>query len=378
LPLEDWLQQYTFPLEARYQDIEFAKHSYGNLVDTLLANGTTTALYFGTVHNEASLLLAEICLQKGQRALVGRLAMDNHAECPEFYRDPSASAALDGTERFIEDVRSLPGNENAEVQPVVTPRFIPSCTDECLEGLGQLAEKHNTHIQSHVSESDWQHGYVLERHGKSDTESLADFGLVTRHTVLAHGTMLSASDLDHLAGAGAAVAHCPLSNIYFSNAVFPLRAALLKGVHVGLGTDISGGPSPSLLENARHAVHSSRMLEEGVDASMEQAKRGVADTRIDFAEAFFLATRGGAVALDLPTGSFETGHHFDALVIDVAAPGSNMFHAGASEPHTADELAEWVQKIVFNAGRANIAQVWAGGALVSGKTALDTNADSKQ
>ncbi|MEN0088312.1 MAG: guanine deaminase [Pseudomonadota bacterium] len=361
VPLEVWLQEHTFPLEARYEDVEFARRSYSDLVQTLLANGTTTGLYFGTIHNEATLLLAQLCLEHGQRALIGRLAMDNPDECPDFYRDASTGAALDGTQAFIEDVRALPGNEQATVKPVVTPRFIPSCTDKCLEGLGEIAADTGAHIQTHVSESDWEHNYVLSRHGKSDTQSLTDFGLVGRHTVLAHGPMLSSADMDQLVEHGAAVAHCPLSNIYFSNAVFPLRAALAKGLHVGLGTDISGGPSPSLMENARHTVHSSRMLEEGVDPSVEGPERGTPDSRVDFVTALHLATRGGGVALDLPIGSFDAGHRFDAIVVDIAASGSNI--ARVLDDLT---LADRVQQIVFNAGRQNIAEVWVEGRAVAG------------
>lgn len=361
VPLEDWLQQHTFPLEARYEDVEFARKSYSDLVQTLLANGTTTGLYFGTIHNEATLLLAQLCLEHGQRALVGRLAMDNPDECPDFYRDASTGAALDGTQAFIEDVRAMPGNEAATVKPVITPRFIPSCTDKCLDGLGEMAAETGAHVQTHVSESDWEHNYVLDRHGKSDTQSLSDFGLVGRHTVLAHGPMLSTDDMDQLVQQGAAVAHCPLSNIYFSNAVFPLRAALAKGLHVGLGTDISGGPSPSLLENARHTVHSSRMLEEGVDPSVDGSERGTPDSRVDFITALHLATRGGGIALDLPIGSFDSGNRFDAIVLDLSAPGSNIARVLEDLP-----LADRVQQIIFNAGRQNIAQVWVDGKAVVG------------
>src|SRR6185437_7695384 len=77
LPLEEWLQVYTFPLESRYADVEFARTVYGSLVDGLLANGTTTAVYFGTLHLPATRILADICLQRSQRALIGRVAMDN-------------------------------------------------------------------------------------------------------------------------------------------------------------------------------------------------------------------------------------------------------------------------------------------------------------
>ena len=109
-PLDVWLQKYTFPLEARYADLDFAQRVYENLVHTLIANGTTTAMYYATIHLEASKRLAEICLQKGQRALVGKITMDNPDQCPDYYRDASTRQGLDDTEIFIEQVRGLPGN----------------------------------------------------------------------------------------------------------------------------------------------------------------------------------------------------------------------------------------------------------------------------
>ena len=98
--------------------------------------------------------------------------------------------------------------------------------------------------------------------------NLDGFGLMTPNTVLAHAVLLSASDMDLIAAREAAVAHCPLSNVYFSNAVFPLRAALEKGLKVGLGTDIAGGPSASLYDTLRMTVTASRMLDEGVDPAL--------------------------------------------------------------------------------------------------------------
>ena len=115
---------------------------------------------------------------------------------------------------------------------------------------------------------------MLARYGRSDAESLDGFGLMTRRTVLAHANLVSDGDMDLIGARGAGIAHCPLSNAYFSNAVFPLRRAIEKGLHVGLGTDISGGPSASLLDNCRMAIAASRMLEDGVDARLPPERRG--------------------------------------------------------------------------------------------------------
>lgn len=173
-----------------------------------------------------------------------------------------------GTQALIDYISGHPNNTASRVWPVVTPRFIPACTDATLEGLGTMARDCGCHVQTHCSESDWEHAYVLSRHGMTDAMSLDRFGLLTRRSMLAHANLLTADDMDLIKLRQAAVAHCPLSNGYFAGAVFPLRAALEKGLHVGLGSDISGGPSASLFDNMRAAILVSRMLETGVDPGL--------------------------------------------------------------------------------------------------------------
>ena len=361
LPLNEWLQQCTFPLEARYADLAFARHNYESLVDNLLANGTTTATYYGTVHLEATKLLADICLSKGQRAIVGKVAMDNKEECPDFYRDTSTTAGLDDTRALIEHVRGIPGNDSGLVLPAVTPRFIPGCTDEMLLGLGSITKEYGCHVQTHCSESDWEHNYVIERHGVHDTQSLDRFGLLTDKTVLAHANLISSEDMATIGTRQCGIAHCPLSNIYFSNAVFPVRRALDFGLKVGLGTDISGGPNPSILHNCQVAVSSSRLLEEGVDPTIAADKRGTPGSRIDYLESFWLATVGGANALGLKVGQFAEGFQFDAMVIDANVADTNLAIHG--DDHSA---ADVLQNIIYGAERRNITTVWVQGRKVKG------------
>lgn len=348
VPLEDWLFRYTFPLEARYEDLAFATKVYDALVRRLLANGTTTAVYFATIHGPASLRLAETCLRLGQRALVGRVAMDHPDGCPDYYRDADAETSVRDTAAFIEAVRALPGNHL--VEPVITPRFIPACTDAALEGLGRLAAETGAPVQTHCSESDWEHEHVMDRCGMSDAHALDRFGLMTRRTVLAHSGFIDDTDMDLIRARGAGVAHCPLSNVYFAGAVFPLRRALEKSVRVGLGTDISGGPSAFLLDIARHAISSSRLLETGADPDRPAEERGSPGARIDFREAFWLATAGGADVLDLPVGKFEAGRHFDAVLIRPPEP--------ALQPLSDDDV---LQQIVMCAQPADILGTWVAG-----------------
>ena len=360
-PLDVWLQKYTFPLEARYADLDFAQRVYENLVHTLIANGTTTAMYYATIHLEASKRLAEICLQKGQRALVGKITMDNPEQCPDYYRDASTRQGLDDTEIFIEHVRGLSGNSNGLVLPVITPRFIPSCTDEMLQGLGGITQRADCHVQTHCSEGDWEHAFVLDRYGKTDTLSLDGFGLLTPQTVLAHCNFINDDDMRAIKETKTGIAHCPLANLYFSNAVFPVRKALDKGLQLGLGTDIAGGANPSILHNCQMAVTASRVREDGVSPDLGPDERGTSGARIDFREAFWMATAGGGEALGLKVGKFVQGYAFDALVIGTDVPDTNLIIW--EEMDTGDDI---LQKIIYNAERQNIKRVWVQGKRIKG------------
>ena len=288
-----------------------------DMVPSLLANGTTTAVYYGSIHVDATTALAETCIRHGQRAWVGRTAMDHPEGTPDYYRDESADAGIASTEASIAAIRAL-DDPHSLVQPIITPRFIPACSDELLQQLGELAETTGLLTQTHCSENDWEHNYVLERHGHSDTTSLDGFGLLRQSTVLAHGCLLGDEDLALIAKRMAGVAHCPLSNVYFGDAVFPARRALDAGVNVGLGTDIAGGPSASLISQAARAVDVSRHLENGVDQRLDASSRGVDDSRIDATTAFFLATLGGADVLNAPLGLLAPGRQFDAIAVSMA------------------------------------------------------------
>ena len=359
IPLNDWLNTYTFPIEARFSDLEYAEKVYEDIVQTLLANGTTTALYFATVHKEASILLAKICAKRGQRGLVGKVVMDHPDETGTDYRDESTESALADTEEFIVAVKELAKTTKQGVYPVVTPRFIPSCTNEALQGLGDLAKIHDTHIQSHCSESDWAHQHVIERLGKNDAQALHDFGLLQDKTVMAHSNFLSDEDVQLFADTGSAIAHCPISNAYFANSVLPAAKFTAMGVDIGLGSDIAGGFSPSLYDNARQAVMSARMLEDGVNPDLPSDQRGVNESRITLNQAFYYLTAGGGESLSLPIGRLEEGYAWDVQRINTVVPTARL-------PLFDDEIDLDIlfQKILYLVRPENIQDVWVQGELV--------------
>jgi guanine deaminase len=351
-PLNEWLNDYTFPLEAKYKEVAFAKKVYNHLIQELVDNGTTSALYFGTIHNEANLELAKACIRHQQRGFIGQVTMDNPDQTPSYYRDASAKQAISHAETFIQQVIDLNRTADLKQTPVITPRFVPSCTPESLAGLGALAQKYDLPIQSHCSESDWENSYALTHYHKRDAEVLDQFGLLTDRAIMAHGTLLNQSDLDLFKERGVAIAHCPISNAYFGNAVLPVAKILAQQNKIGLGTDISGGYSPSLYRNIDQAIVSSRMLHDGVDQALPPAKRGTSINAITAKNGFYLATVGGAQSLHLKTGQIKVGYLADLQVVKAPYP--------TFTDQTPDDIFE---KLIYHTTKNNIKQVFVQGKL---------------
>jgi guanine deaminase len=304
-PLLQWLETYTFPRESDFKDLKYAQDSYTKVVRRLLKCGTTTAAYFATIHKSASNLLADITEKLGQRAFIGKVNMDRNS--PSFYTEASCSQSLQDTVSFIDYVLK---KNTPLVQPIVTPRFAISCTPELMSGLGDLAAKHNLLIQTHVSENLDEISFVKELHPESEDyiDVYDKAGLITNRTLLAHSIYLSDRELQVIKTRGAGISHCAASNFCLRSGVLHVRRLLDKGIKVGLGTDVSGGPQPSMLDAIRQSKTASNVY--GVKNPKDA---------ITTAEAFYLATLGGAHVLNLESviGNFVPGKDFDALVVNV-------------------------------------------------------------
>ncbi|KAG0704228.1 Metallo-dependent hydrolase [Suillus ampliporus] len=299
LPLMQWLDEYAFKSEESLDSQpELAKSVYARLAERLRDAGTGAVLLFGTINSTTNLILAEAMQKIGIRALVGKLSMDISSR--PSYVEPSALASLRSAEEFIDGCRDLVSSYEPHrrlVEPVITPRFVPTCSDDLLQGLGKLAQ-----VQ-----------WVLSERHKNDIDVFDNSGLLTENTIQAHCTFLDTDMLFRMSGSCSAVAHCPLSNSYFSEKPFPLREALDLGVPVGLGSDIAGGYSIDIMNSMRQAVAVSR-IRDGTRKLSDSEGKSLA---VDWKDALYLATRGGASALGLSCGVFQAGAPFDAQCIEV-------------------------------------------------------------
>ncbi|XP_040273013.1 guanine deaminase isoform X2 [Bufo bufo] len=345
-PLLEWLACTTFPTEDIFSDAEIARNIYNAVVRRTLRNGTTTACYFATIHTDASILLADIASQYGQRAFIGKVCMDRN-DTYEKYSETTEESIRE-TERFVEVLKKK---------------------------------------KSHISESPAEIKEVLKLFPdyKNYTEVYNRNKLLTNKTVMAHCCYLTNEELHVFRERGTAISHCPNSNISLCSGHLDVRNALNHKVKVGLGTDIAGGYSISLLDTIRKAIETSKILfmerskREQDNNLIEGKKKGkitpnriIADTQNDpiktenshhvltYKEAFRLATLGGSEALSIDhiTGNFEVGKEFDALLINNDAKDSPF------EVFSPISTEEVLQRFIYLGDDRNIKAVYVAGRCV--------------
>ncbi|XP_072007060.1 guanine deaminase [Engystomops pustulosus] len=378
-PLLEWLAHTTFPIEDTFSDIENARNKYSAVVRRTLRNGTTTACYFATIHTDASIVLADTANQYGQRAFIGKICMD-HNDTYQKYKETTEESIRE-TKRFVEVLKK---KKYDRVKPIITPRFAISCSERLLNELGKLADENDLHIQSHISECPAEIKEVLRLFPsyKNYTEVYNRNKLLTNKTVMAHGCYLTNEELDIFRERGAAVSHCPNSNISLCSGHLDVRNVLNHRVKVGLGTDVAGGYSISLLDAIRKSIETSKIL------FMERSKndwdtndleslqkgnmtpnginRGAENIPItpeknpnvlSYKDAFRLATLGGseALSIDHMTGNFEVGKEFDALLINPDAKDSHF------EVFSHIPKEEILQKFLYLGDDRNIKAVYVAG-----------------
>lgn len=298
--LLEWLETYTFPAEQQFHDEQKASDTAAFFLDELMRNGTTTALVFGTVHKASVDAFFKHAQKRKLRMICGKVMMDRNA--PDALCDTPESSYAD-SKALIKQ-----WHNHERLGYAVTPRFAPTSSDDQLRMAGKLLTEHpdvhmHTHLSENIAECDWVAS--LFPHQQDYLSVYEHFGLVRKRSMFAHAIHLSHNEWNRLGKAQAAVAHCPTSNLFIGSGLFDLRAADKAKVAVGLGTDIGGGDSFSLLRTINEAYKIQQL--QGFTLEPMQA--------------FYMATLGGAVALDLDQhiGNFEIGKEADFVALDTSA-----------------------------------------------------------
>ena len=301
LELLPWLQNYTFPEESKYADVAYAERMYRRFLHTQWLFGTMRSVVFGTVHTQSTRTLMKLYQETGMGALVGKVAMNRN--CPPALSE-DVEAAVAGNEQLIAEFNQ----PDALVRPIITPRFVPSCTPDLLKACGELAAKYHLPVQSHLSENTSEIAWVAELEPSSESygDAYNQYGLFGQTpTIMAHCVWTQGNELELMKRNGVMVAHCPTSNFNIASGMAPVRTFLDEGLRVGLGSDISGG----------HDLNMFRMLVYAIQVSKMQYQQNHDKAFLTLPEIFWIATKSAGSFFG-KVGSFEPGYEFDALVID--------------------------------------------------------------
>ena len=298
--LLEWLEKYTFPAERRFADPAHAAEVAGFFCDELLRNGTTTAAAFATVHPASVEALFEAAQQRRMRLITGKVLMDRN--CPDFLRDTAETGYAD-SQALIER-----WHNRDRLLYAITPRFAPTSTPAQMALAGRLFREHpGVFLQSHLAENRAEVAWVAQLHpeARSYLDVYERAGQLGMRALFAHCLWLDDSDRRRMAERGAAMSFCPTSNLFLGSGLFDLARARALGVRVGLGTDVGGGTSLSMLQTLNEAY---KVLQLGGQS-------------LSAASGFHLATLGGAhsLYLDDRIGNFAPGKEADFVVLDPRA-----------------------------------------------------------
>ncbi len=314
--LLDWLNRYAYPAEARFADPAYAREVADVFIDEMLANGTTTALVFGTVHSHSADAIFQAAAARDLRLVAGKVLMD--CNCPEELRDDAASGIAD-SRALIEKWHG-----KGRLGYAITPRFALTSTSEQLEAAGKLAAEYpDVWIHTHLAENHDEVDQIARQYPERSSylDVYEHFGLLRERAVFAHCLHMNDADRFSMASKGGTAAFCPTSNLFLGSGLFDLAAMHAAGVRCGLGTDVGGGTSMSLLRTASEAYKVLHLQEHALPAT----------------RALYLATLGAAEALYLDDciGNFLPGKEADFVVLD--ASGSRLTARRVAAAETVDE-----------------------------------------
>ncbi len=301
LELLEWLNRYTFPEESKFSDTRYARRMYSRFVHDLWRYGTMRTATFATTHLESTRLLMELFREAGMGAMVGKVNMDRNAIDPLL---ETVDEAVASNKALIDEWNDPDGL----VRPIITPRFIPSCTPAMLRACGEQAQNYQVPVQSHLSENPSEIALVreLEPESRFYGDAYDRYGLFGQTpTIMAHCVFSEGEEMELMSRRNVMVAHCPTSNLNLKTGIAPIRAFLDRGIKVGLGSDISGGHDMSIM----------RMMVYAIQVSKVYNQKYKNNRFLSLSEAFWIATKSAGSFFGR-VGSFEPGYEFDALVID--------------------------------------------------------------
>lgn len=339
LPLIDWLSAYTYPVEARFADLDYARRVYRQLARELIEGGTTRVCMFSSLHTDATLVLMQELERAGVTGYVGKVNMDRNGGKD---LQESTEESKRETLRWLDACAEFKG-----LAPILTPRFTPSCTDALMAWLGELAEKRGLFVQSHLSENTSEIAWVKSLHPDCAQywETYQKYGLWKDHTLMAHCVYSDRREREAMAKHNVVAVHCADSNMNICSGTAPVRQMLREGLWVTLGSDIAGGAELAMNKVVTKSIRASKLRHIATEG---------AEPFLTEEEGYYLGTSSGHRYFGDKDG-FAVGNKLHAIVVDDSS------FAEMTRPLT---LKERFGRALNRMERGNICAVWSDGKCV--------------
>ncbi|MEP3047431.1 MAG: guanine deaminase [Roseibium sp.] len=298
--LLDWLNDYTFPAELKFEDKAHGAQIAEGFYDVLLSNGTTTAVAYCSSHPNSVDAYFEEAAKRSMLMVGGKTMMDRNA--PAALCD-TAQSAYDDSKALAEKWHG-----NGRAHYAITPRFAITSTPEQLEAAGALLKEiPDCHLQTHINENHNEIAFTKELFPKADDYLgvYEKFELLGAKTLLGHCIHMNDRELGVMKETGSVAVFCPTSNLFLGSGLFDKKRLQVAGVRTAIATDIGGGTSYSML----------RTMDEGYKILQMQRQRQHPY------QTFYWSTLGNAKALSLSNkiGTLDVGSDADIIVLDARA-----------------------------------------------------------
>lgn len=355
MDLLSWLDRYIFPMERRFDTAEGAESLAPAAFRAFAAAGTTTLLAYGAVYKASMDGAFRAAEAHGIRAILGKVMMDRITYDETIDRSTILERSVRESAELIE---AWHGADGGRLGYAVTPRFAISCTAELLRESAALAARTGAWWQTHVSEDPGEIAEVarLFPEARDYVDVYDRAGGLGARTILAHAVHLTDRELARLVETDTRVAHCPASNLFLASGIMPLARFRAAGLRVGLGSDVAGGPDPSIFEVMQVGAYAQTALR-----TMTGDRRAVL-APLDWLRA---GTLDGAAALGLESriGSIEVGKEADLIAIDprVTAPRRDL-------PYDPERVTpeEVMSRLIFRAHQDMVRGAWVRGRRLEG------------
>jgi guanine deaminase len=300
--LLEWLNEYTFPEEARFRDAQHGRRISRLFLDELIRHGTTTAAVYCSVHKSSAEAFFAEAHERDMLMIAGKVMMDRNA--PDGVTDTPQSG-YDDTKALIEEWHGR-GRQNY----AITPRFAITSSPEQMEMAEALVREYpDCHMQTHLSENRDEIAFTQELYpwSKDYTDVYEHYGLLGGKSLFGHCIHLSEREADALSESGSVAVFCPTSNLFLGSGLFDYQRYRKrdKPLRIASATDVGGGTNYSML----------RTMDEGYKVIALNGEK------LNPLASFWQITRGNAEALSIGdrVGSLEVGSGADIVVLNSRA-----------------------------------------------------------